>query len=252
MRRGARWEYPRGVDRATTPTFIIRSVFGPHELTTGELVRIHEAERAGQPFIAYRDGAGNLAVQPLGSDERLTFGRDAGNSVVLAWDATVSRTHALLERLGEQWVLSDEGLSRHGTFVNEERIGTRRLDDGDVVRLGATALHFHDPKSMTSPPLVTTMAGDASQIARVTPAQRRVLIALCTPLAAGEVAAVAASNNEIASELVLSIDAVRTHMKALYREFGVSDLPQEKKRAELARRALGSGVVQRRDLEPPS
>ncbi len=210
---------------------------------------MREAEDGGVPFVAYRDGGGNLAILPLGAGERLTLGRDAGNSVVLAWDTTVSRTHAVLERLGDQWVLSDEGLSRHGTFVNEKRVVTRRrLDDGDVLRLGATSVRFHDPASAASPPQVTTMAGDASQLARVTPAQRRVLVALCEPMAGGEVASTPASNNEIATALVLSVDAVRTHMKALYREFGVTDMPQEKKRAELARRALGTGVVHRRDF----
>lgn len=81
--------------------------------------------------------------------------------------------------------------------------------------------------------------------------QRRVLVALCRPYAQSGYA-VPASNRQIADELVLGVATVKTHLQALFEAFGVRDLPQHQKRAALASRALESGVVSARDLEPPS
>ena len=54
--------------------------------------------------------------------------------------------HAALERLGGEWTVVDDGLSRNGTYVNGERVtARRRLHDGDVVRVGGTAIAFRAP-----------------------------------------------------------------------------------------------------------
>jgi hypothetical protein len=45
------------------------------------------------------------------------------------------------------------------------------------------------------------------------------------------------------------VEGVRTHLKALFRSFEVPDLPQNRKRSELARRAFVAGIVTERDLE---
>ena len=47
---------------------------------------------------------------------------------------------------------------------------------------------------------------------------------------------------------MVSVDTVKSHLHALFELFGVGDVPQNRKRAELARRALTSGVVGPRDL----
>ena len=39
-----------------------------------------------------------------------------------------------------------------------------------------------------------------------------------------------ASNSEVARELVVSVEAIRTHLKTLFRLFDVPDLPQNRKR----------------------
>ena len=57
------------------------------------------AERAGEPFLAFRDADAELQLMEL-DGERVCIGRDAGNDLVLPWDVEVSRVHALLERLG--------------------------------------------------------------------------------------------------------------------------------------------------------
>ena len=59
-----------------------------------------------------------------------------------------------------------------------------------------------------------------------------------------------ASNREIADELVLSLSASRSHIRALFVKLDVDELPQNRKRAELARRALESGLVTTRDVDP--
>jgi len=45
--------------------------------------------------------------------------------VSLAWDAGVSSVHGDLQRMADNWVLVDEGLSRNGSFVKDERIAGR-------------------------------------------------------------------------------------------------------------------------------
>ena len=81
----------------------------------------------------------------------------------------------------------------------------------------------------------------------LTPAQRRVLIALCRPFK-DSTYSTPATNQQIADELVVSVDAVKSNLRALFAAFGVDDLPQNQKRASLALQALRTGVVSRRDL----
>ena len=91
------------------------------------------------------------------------------------------------------------------------------------------------------------MFGDSTPAVRLSDAQRRVLIALCRPMAPGG-AGVPATNRQISEELHLSVDGVKTHVRALFTKLGIDDLPQYQKRTELARRALDLGLVNLRDL----
>jgi DNA-binding NarL/FixJ family response regulator len=75
-----------------------------------------------------------------------------------------------------------------------------------------------------------------------------VLIALCRPFKHGAAFAVAATNQQIADELFLSVEAIKTHLRALFEKFGVDDLPQNRKRLALVERALQSGLISERDL----
>ncbi len=204
------------------------------------------AERNGKPFLTYRDGDGRQRLIAL-DGERLTVGREAGNEVALAWDPEASRLHALLERLAGSWTVVDDGLSRNGTLVNGARVhGRRRLNDRDVICFGATKVLFRDPA--TGAEETAPAAGDAT-LAAVTTAQRRVLVALCRPLIEADGAPGAPpSNAEIGAALTISVEAVRTHLKTLFKLFEVPDLPQNRKRAELARRALAAGVVLPQDV----
>jgi DNA-binding NarL/FixJ family response regulator len=91
----------------------------------------------------------------------------------------------------------------------------------------------------------------SSELAAVqlSPAQRRVLVALCRPIAGGHEFATPASNREIAEELVVSVEAVKTHLRALFEKFGIEDLPRQAKRAQLVRRAFQTGAITPGDLE---
>ena len=82
---------------------------------------------------------------------------------------------------------------------------------------------------------------------RLSPAQRRVLVALCRPLDASPYA-IPATNKEIAEELSLSVDAVKTHLRRIAELLGVHDVPQNRKRAQLAERALMAGILTGRDF----
>jgi DNA-binding NarL/FixJ family response regulator len=129
--------------------------------------------------------------------------------------------------------------------LNGERIlGRRRLADGDVLRVGRTTIVFRAP----SPAPESTAIGDLAAQVRLTEGERRVLVALCRPVAAPGGSGVPAGNREIAAELHVTPEGVKTHVRALFAKLDIGDLPQYRKRSELARRALEAGLVSQRDV----
>jgi pSer/pThr/pTyr-binding forkhead associated (FHA) protein len=223
----------------------------PHLATPAELKERIEAERRGAPFLVYRDGQGQQRVVSLPESGReLTLGRDQEADIRLDWDPHVSGLHAELRRTGGRWLVVDDGLSRNGTFVNDERVvGRRRLRGGDQLRLGRVALIFRSPVVGTRK--TTALDSQARKHPELSPAQQRVLVALCRPFGQADAFARPATNQQIADELHLSVAAVKTHLRILFQRFGVDDLPQNEKRAELVRRALDTGAVSSADLRRP-
>src|SRR6266571_1600424 len=57
--------------------------------------------------------------------------------------------------------------------------------------------------------------------ARLTPAQRTVLVAPCRPYKDERPYATPSTNQQIADELSLSLDAVKTHLRSLFHKFGI-------------------------------
>lgn len=218
-----------------------------HSSSPRELGERIAAERSGGAFLLYRDGNGGQVIVPLeGLHDRITIGRRPSNEVALDWDSEVSRVHAALERTGGEWTVVDDGLSHNGTFVGGERVvARRRLRDGDMIAIGGTTIAFCAPSQNSSMATVTSVGPHVAEL--LTPAQRRVLIALCRPFKESTYST-PATNQQIADELVVSVDAVKSNLRALFSAFGVDDLPQNQKRASLALRALRTGVVSRRDL----
>jgi pSer/pThr/pTyr-binding forkhead associated (FHA) protein len=227
-----------------------RSPLALHRSSPSDLQERARVALKGVPFVLLRDDTERQHIVMLDeSRPQLTVGRSKDNDLSLAWDGRVSRLHATLERLGGEWTLVDDGLSANGSYVNELRVtGRQRLRDGDVLRFGHTLVAFCDPRERRVEG--TTVGGTRGAGADVTDAQRKVLVALCRPYSQGRPFAAPASTSEIASELVLSRDAVKTHLRNLYAKFELDGLPQNQKRAALADRALGTGIVTDRDYAP--
>ena len=224
-----------------------------HRASPAELKERLEAERRGTPFLLYADGARRQQIVVLGPERgRWIVGRGAGADVALDWDADVSRIHAELERLGQAWTIADDGLSRNGTYVNGERIrGRRRLAERDQLRFGTTTVVFRAPSAGARPTRTqATALGAESGGVGISPGQRRVLVALARPCLAEGAFAPPATNREIADELFLTVESVKTHLRALTVKFGIQDLPQNRKRARLVELALQRGEISPRDLEP--
>jgi pSer/pThr/pTyr-binding forkhead associated (FHA) protein len=220
----------------------------PRQTSAAELKAQIEAERGGRPFLVLRDGEGEQRIVTIeeGTAE-LWVGRGEAAGLRIDWDEEVSALHAQIEVVAGECTLLDDGLSRNGSFVGEERVhGRRRLRDGDTLRFGRTTVLFRRPGE--SAPEATVAASEVPAAATISPGQRRVLLALCRPFKDGSSFATPPTNQAIAEELHLSVDAVKTHMRALFEKLELEDLPQNRKRVALVERALQSGVVVPRDL----
>ena len=88
------------------------------------------------------------------------------------------------------------------------------------------------------------MDSDPPNNVRLTDTQLGILAALCRPLAGGNHFATPATNQEVADEVFLSVDAVKGHLRTLYRKFGIEDLPHNQKRARLVELAIEGGYVE--------
>ena len=154
--------------------------------------------------------------------ERLVIGRAPGNDVELAWDPRVSGVHAYLERRGRGWVLQDDGLSRNGTFVGGERLrGQHVLRDGETLRVGETVIGYCDPAARDGAghvAVATTSApgrhrGPAARAGRAVPAAAR--------RGTGD-----REQRADRQELVLSLAAVKSHLRVLFDRFGCRTSPR--------------------------
>jgi hypothetical protein len=203
--------------------------------------------RGVSAFLVYSDEHAYRRTFALDAGpERVRIGRGAAAELRIAWDREASRMHAELEWLGDGWAVSDDGLSVNGTYVNGERLrGRRRLMSGDGIRVGRTELVYRAVSEEGSPTFVPTLARPTVELSRM---QRRVLIALSRPYGGDAVHAVPATNQQIADELSVSVDAVKTHLRFLFGKFEIADLAQNQKRARLVGLAFERGNVTERDL----
>lgn len=224
---------------------------GPAAQSAAELKEQIEAERVGRPFLVHRNEAGEQRIRPLTAErEELWIGRSPSADVALLWDGEVSTLHAQIELAAGECTLVDDGLSRNGSFVNEERIGgRRRLRDGDVIRVGRSRILFRVPPADGSGAAASTVIStDAISAAGVSPAQKRVLVELCRPYKQGASFATPPTNAEVAAELHISVDAVKTHLRTLFEKFDLAEVAQSGKRVALVQRAMQAGLITDRDL----
>lgn len=103
------------------------------------------------PRLVFSDGPGPRVVS-LGEGLIWTLGRSADNRIVID-DSSISRKHALLQRLdGGDIFLVDLG-SSNGTFVNGLRVSIPvTLQPGDAVTFGATHCQFVVPDAAAPAP----------------------------------------------------------------------------------------------------
>lgn len=81
-----------------------------------------------------------------GKSQDVVIGRDPACEFVI--DSTViSRKHARIEKRYDSVILHDLR-SKNGTFINREKIESKRLQDGDIVHLGTLAVSFRNPQEL--------------------------------------------------------------------------------------------------------
>jgi DNA-binding CsgD family transcriptional regulator len=178
---------------------------------------------------------------------RVSMGKARSNDIVLASDPTVSRMHAVLERFAGGWCVRDLA-ARNGTFVNGQRLlGDRQLRGGDEIRLGATRLVFR--AEGLDPDETDTQA--ARSAPSLTPRERDVLVALCLPLASGDLFTEPAPIRQIADSLVVTEAAVKQHLLHLYDKFGIHS-GTGSRRVRLANEAIRRGAISVGELRAAS
>lgn len=158
---------------------------------------------------------GNLPMR-LEPGHRYVVGRSKDAHIRLN-DSALSRRHAELVCKGDSVIVSDLD-SRNGTFVNEQPASKTVAEIGSRIRFGAVVcmlcataiLPAKSAEESSSTFAVRSRAG-AAAMARLTEAQTEVLEQL---LRGREEA-------RIARDLHRSRHTIHTHVKAIYRHFGV-------------------------------
>ncbi|MBJ6762251.1 FHA domain-containing protein [Myxococcaceae bacterium JPH2] len=107
------------------------------------------------PHLTGRFADGSLGEFPLGP--KTSLGRHPSNTLRLV-DREVSKEHAIIERVGRDFVLKDLG-SSNGTFVNGRKVLELKLRDGDEIALGASRLVFHSGEPPAASNTAPTMPG---------------------------------------------------------------------------------------------
>ncbi len=108
------------------------------------------------PFVAPGPGASSGGPRLIGAGgtytarifeitgASATIGREAGNTIALGNDNTVSRHHATITASGGAFTIRDEG-SSNGTFVNGAKISAeQKLTSGDEIQVGGTKFRFEN------------------------------------------------------------------------------------------------------------
>lgn len=207
-----------------------------------ELTGTDRADAMFVDALHYTDGSGGarrFLLDPDLGEHRV--GRSDQCHLVLPWDKEVSRVHLLLVPQRDFWLFADEGMSRNGTFVNSSPIAERRyrLRHEDRVRVGSTVLTFRCGR-----PQLVDDAGtrDAGRRHTLSFEQQQTLIALCRPLLS-RMSALPATNAQMASELGVSEEGVKSRLQTLYTVFGLNEARQGEKRFLLAQRAAAEGYA---------
>lgn len=129
----------------------LRSVIdaSPQSALNALLSSLPEADKAavaavlsGDPekaMVVVHRGA-NKGSRFLISEEHTSIGRSPESEIFLD-DVTVSRAHAVIERIGSTFALNDLG-SLNGTYINNQSLKSAPLNCGDEIQIGKFHLIF--------------------------------------------------------------------------------------------------------------
>jgi pSer/pThr/pTyr-binding forkhead associated (FHA) protein len=92
------------------------------------------------PIITMKFKGTPLADYRVEAGKTLTIGRKEGNEVLID-NLAVSGYHAKIDAIGDAFYLTDLQ-SKNGSFVNDIKISTHRLANGDVITIGKHTLLF--------------------------------------------------------------------------------------------------------------
>jgi diguanylate cyclase (GGDEF)-like protein len=108
-------------------------------------VAIHSErpKAAGKPCLIVISGPGLGERRELGEDDT-EIGRGDACTLCINSDQ-VSRRHASVLRIAGRYVVTDLG-STNGTFVNESKVKTIELTDGDQIRIGRTVIKYTESR----------------------------------------------------------------------------------------------------------
>lgn len=107
---------------------------------TGEIEAVDIQAVSAEGTLVIRSGGGRSGEAFILEGERTAIGRSPDAEVFLD-DVTVSRNHALLVRRRDGVYIDDLG-SLNGTYVNRQRIESKRLADGDELQVGKYKLSY--------------------------------------------------------------------------------------------------------------
>ncbi|MFO0941165.1 MAG: sigma 54-interacting transcriptional regulator [Pirellulales bacterium] len=94
-------------------------------------------------FATVIRGSASEKKYELDASQPIRIGRGSGCQILLS-DPLSSRTHAIISYEEGCWVASDAD-SRNGTLVNERKITSIKLSNGDRIQVGSTELLFEVP-----------------------------------------------------------------------------------------------------------
>jgi two-component system, NtrC family, response regulator HydG len=95
-------------------------------------------------FATVIRGSASEKKYELDAHQPIRIGRGSGCQILLS-DPLSSRTHAIISYEEGQWVASDAE-SRNGTMVNDKKIVSVQLNNGDRIQVGSTELLFELPQ----------------------------------------------------------------------------------------------------------
>ncbi len=134
---GARVSPPDAVEARLAPP-------GEDEDFTVAATDMYDASTVAPPILEVSQVDGS-AMQFALAKPMVTIGRSshAGNDLVVNKDGMVSKRHAQITLGADGFTITDMN-STNGVWVNGERIDSRVLQEGDLIKLGATELVFRE------------------------------------------------------------------------------------------------------------